>query len=60
MRIKKITIENALSFGEGDDKLEIELGDINFIVGPNNSGKSNVMRVTYHFRKNLEVLGYGK
>ena len=25
MKIKKITIENALSFGEGDDKLDIHL-----------------------------------
>jgi AAA15 family ATPase/GTPase len=45
LKIKKITIENTLSFGEGEDKLEMELGDINFIVGPNNSGKKNLMSV---------------
>ena len=46
-------MENVLSFGEGEDKLDMELGKVNFIVGPNNSGKTNVMRGIDHFKKCL-------
>ena len=28
MKIKKITMENVLSFGEGEDKLDMELGKV--------------------------------
>ncbi len=40
MRLKKVSIRNFLSF----DNLEVEFNGLNFIVGPNNSGKSNVIR----------------
>jgi|GEM_PF-4395636 len=49
MKIKSIHLENILSF----DKLDLELGDINVIMGPNNSGKTNVVRVL-NFVKDLD------
>jgi len=42
-------MENVLSFGEGEDRLDIELKDLNYFIGPNNAGKSNVMRGIQHF-----------
>jgi len=40
--IKKVQLRNFLSFGEEEQSLEF--GQINTIVGPNNSGKTNVFR----------------
>jgi predicted ATPase len=44
LKLKSIRIRNFLSFGE--DPLEMAFGDaaVSFIVGPNNSGKSNIFR----------------
>jgi predicted ATPase len=41
--IKSLKIRNLLSFGE--ESPEISLGDLNVLVGPNASGKSNLMEV---------------
>lgn len=41
MKITKIEIENLLSFGE---KQSIEVDKFNLFVGPNNEGKSNVLK----------------
>ena len=42
MRVKNIQVRNFLSFGEEEQSLEFD--SINTIVGPNNSGKTNVFR----------------
>ncbi|PSN82390.1 hypothetical protein B9Q03_14280 [Candidatus Marsarchaeota G2 archaeon OSP_D] len=41
MKIKKVALENFLSYGE---KGEIEVGDLSLIVGPNGAGKTNLVR----------------
>lgn len=47
-------MENVLSFGEGEnERLDIELKDLNYFLGPNNAGKSNVMRGIQHFMLSL-------
>jgi len=43
MKIKSIKLKNFLSFGEEEIILD-NLGDLNIIVGPNNSGKTNIFR----------------
>lgn len=42
MKIKKILLQNFLTFGEKEQS--IELSDLTTIVGPNDSGKTNVFR----------------
>lgn len=45
MRIKSLQIKNFLSFGDRSQELLFAKDtDISFIVGPNNSGKSNLFR----------------
>lgn len=39
--IRKISLQNFLSFGP--DAAEIELGALNVLIGPNSSGKSNLL-----------------
>ena len=41
MLIKKLTLENFLSFGP--ETVELELGRLNVFIGPNGSGKSNLI-----------------
>ena len=41
MKIESITIENLLSF----NKSKFNFVDYNVIVGPNNSGKTNLLRI---------------
>ena len=42
MQIKQIKLKNFLSFGNTEQV--IDLSDLNTIVGPNDSGKTNVFR----------------
>lgn len=45
MIIHHLRAENVLSFGVGDDALDIDLQPgLNMLVGPNGGGKSNVLR----------------
>lgn len=44
MKIKRFTIEGFKSIKE---LIEIELGDVNAIIGPNNCGKSNILLALY-------------
>ena len=39
--IRRITLQNLLSFGS--DPTELELGPLNVLIGPNGSGKSNLI-----------------
>ena len=48
MKISRIQLSNVLSFSE-ENPLDIELSDLNFIVGPNNSGKTNILRALRYF-----------
>jgi predicted ATPase len=41
--IREIALRNILSYGEG--KQTVELRSLNVIIGPNNSGKSNLINV---------------
>src|SRR5580693_3357932 len=41
--LKSLQIRNLLSFG--DDSPRIELGDLNVLIGPNASGKSNLIEI---------------
>ena len=41
MFIRRITLQNLLSFGP--DPTELELGPLNVLIGPNGSGKSNLI-----------------
>lgn len=51
MTVKSIEINNILSF----ERLIInDLSDINCIVGRNNSGKSNLLKLIHYFYKKLE------
>jgi AAA15 family ATPase/GTPase len=51
MTIHSIEIKNLLSF----DRLKIsDLSDINCIVGKNNSGKSNLLKLISFFYSQLE------
>ncbi|MHB1646800.1 MAG: hypothetical protein EVG15_08875 [Candidatus Acididesulfobacter diazotrophicus] len=43
MKINSIKLKNFLSFGEEETFLD-NLGNLNIIVGPNNSGKTNIFR----------------
>ena len=44
MRLRSLRIRNLLSFGQEPQELQLEDSPIAFIVGPNNSGKSNLFR----------------
>jgi len=57
MKIKHLTAENILSFGSGDDRLDMDFGDMNVIVGPNNSGKTNVFRIVGRFYHGIRSEG---
>lgn len=54
MKISRMSVSNFTSFGKGgltgteteDEQGVVELGDFNLLIGPNNSGKSNVLRAT--------------
>ena len=48
MKISRIQISNILTFSE-EDPLDITLTDLNYIVGPNNSGKTNLLRALKYF-----------
>ncbi len=50
MRIASVRIANFLSYGEREATFD-ELGDVNLIVGPNGSGKTNLFRA-------LEYVGH--
>lgn len=51
MTIKAIEVENLLSF----DRLRIDdLKDVNCIVGKNNTGKSNLLKLIHYFYNKLE------
>lgn len=39
--LRRVRIEGYKSFGSGDDATEIELKDVNILIGANGSGKSN-------------------
>ena len=54
MKIESITIENLLSF----NKSEFNFVDYNVIVGPNNSGKTNLLRILKMLTSN-ELLNFG-
>ena len=54
MKIESITIENLLSF----NKSEFSFVDYNVIVGPNNSGKTNLLRILKMLTSN-ELLNLG-
>ena len=54
MKIESITIENLLSF----NKSEFNFVDYNVIVGPNNSGKTNLLRILKMLASN-ELLNLG-
>lgn len=42
MKIKKITLENVLSFRE---KTAVQFGDISILIGPNGGGKTNLLDI---------------
>jgi len=50
MKIKEIYLDNILSFKD----FRLVLDDLNHIIGPNNSGKSNLIRALRFVRKTLE------
>lgn len=39
--LQKITLQNLLSFGP--DPMTLDLGNLNILIGPNASGKSNLI-----------------
>ena len=41
MLLRRITLQNLLSFGL--DETTLELGPLNVVIGPNGSGKSNLI-----------------
>ena len=47
IQIKEVEIENFRSIFK--EKIELEFGDLTSIVGPNNSGKSNILRALQLF-----------
>lgn len=56
MRITEIKAENFLSFGSGDDSFHLDLApDMTVIVGPNASGKTNVLRVVERVLDSLDA-----
>jgi len=54
MKIKSIHIDNLLSFGSGQKSTNIFLGNKNYFVGSNNSGKTNVLRLIDFFQQTLQ------
>ena len=52
MGIKKIKVTNFKSF----EKIEIELGRFNVLIGANVSGKSNFVQI-FKFLKDIATLG---
>lgn len=53
MELGRVRIRNFLSFGED---VTVDLSSLNFIVGPNASGKTNFLRaLTYVGRQDLDV-----
>ena len=51
MKIKKIHVENLLSY----DNFEVGLdGNFNIIVGPNNVGKTNIIRILEFLKDGVE------
>jgi len=55
MKITKICLENFLSYGQ---RCDINLQDISFLVGPNGSGKTNLLKAIITMGKVLA--GQGK
>jgi len=47
MKIRELSINNCLSFGAKglNESNSIELGDFNLLIGSNNAGKSNVLKI---------------
>ncbi len=52
MRIRRIRVSNFRTFND----TEIELGDFNVVVGPNASGKSNLIAL-FRFLKDITTMG---
>lgn len=44
MKLRTLRIKNFLSFGDEPQKLDFDSSPLSFVVGPNNSGKSNLFR----------------
>jgi energy-coupling factor transporter ATP-binding protein EcfA2 len=55
MKLRYLRVRNVLSFGDGDVKLEF--GPFSIIAGPNDSGKTNLLRALSLVEKAFE---YGK
>ncbi|MFP3131547.1 MAG: AAA family ATPase [Nitrososphaeria archaeon] len=52
MQVTKLMLENFLSFKE---KTEFELGELTILIGPNGSGKTNVMRALKFLGDHLDM-----
>jgi len=52
MQVTKLILENFLSFKE---KTEFELGELTILIGPNGSGKTNVMRALTFLGDHLDT-----
>ena len=44
MKLRSLRVKNFLSFGEEPAEMKFGDGGVTFVVGPNNSGKSNIFR----------------
>lgn len=42
MKLRYLRARDVLSFG--DEEIKLEFGDFNVIIGPNDSGKTNLFR----------------
>jgi len=45
MKLKKLSVKNFLSYGNERQEIDFTRSQITYIVGPNNSGKSNLIRI---------------
>ena len=56
MKIRELSINNYLSFSDKglNESNSIELGDFNLLIGSNNAGKSNVLKLTELLKSVLE------
>ena len=57
MKLRSLRIRNLLSFGQESQGLELQDSPISFVVGPNNSGKTNLFR-TLSFVADCTASGY--
>ena len=58
MLLETIQLTNFLSFGENAD--EIALGNLNLVISPNGSGKSNLLDGTLRYLCLLAILCHPK